>query len=121
MEITLNLSKQLNTLLDSLELRFQDDAIQLGDSDQFAEVKKKTTPIFDMLEKWEETTLTLVKERKLTLHPQQIVATRENYEMLLMHSYFKDIRIRKYMETNKSCHYILEQIMGELENEGTIN
>lgn len=121
MKITLKLSKQLNEQLDVLALRFEEDATAIGDSDQFAVVKEETTPIFDMLEQWEEATLALVKERKLTLHPQQIVHTRENFELLLMHSYFKDIRIRKYMETNKSCRYILELIIEELVYEGTIN
>lgn len=121
MNSILNMSEELNKYLDNLALRFQLDAIPIGDSEQFEVMKKETTPIFDLLVKWEESTLALVKERGITLHPQQIIATRENYEMLLMHSYYKDIRIRKYNETNKSCHYILEQIIRELENEGTIN
>lgn len=121
MKSILTMSEELNKYLDKLAVRFQEDAIPIGDSEQFEKMKKETTPIFDLLEIWEESTLALIKQRELTLHPQQIIATKENYEMLLMHSYYKDIRIRKYNETNKSSHYILEQIIRELENEGTIN
>ncbi|RKQ37630.1 DUF1798 family protein [Oceanobacillus halophilus] len=80
----------------------------------FARVKEKTTPIFESLEKWEEEALRVVKERKVNIHPQQINSTRENMELVLMHSYYKDLRRRRYMEYYKSILYIFEQLVDEL-------
>ncbi|MDU0157199.1 DUF1798 family protein, partial [Bacillus cabrialesii] len=49
----------------------------------FLKVKEETTPIYEMLQQWETGTLRMVKERKLTIHPQQVASTKENMELLL--------------------------------------
>lgn len=122
MKNILNMTTQLNDQLDILALEFEKEAVKIGDSEMFQRVKEETVPIYEMLGSWEATTLAFIKERKLkTVHPQQITATLENYEMLLMHSYFRDIRRRKYMETKNSCHYIFLQIIKEISDENTVD
>lgn len=118
------LQKQTNELLHQLDYFktvFAEEKLLIGDQDDFARVKKETLPTLQLLERWSDHTLQLIKQRKLNIHPQQIDATQENYEMFLMHSYFKDIRRRKYIETYRSCVYVFNLIIGELEDEKDIN
>jgi len=81
----------------------------------FLEMKKESEPVFATLDKWVERSEELVKQRKITvLHPQQIDATKENMESLVLHSYYKDTRKRRFMEIYKSCYYIFAQLLKEL-------
>ncbi|MEN2766210.1 DUF1798 family protein [Ornithinibacillus xuwenensis] len=80
----------------------------------FQMVKQNTLPIYDLLEKWEELALKVVKERKISVHPNQITSTRENMELLLMHSYYIDVRRKRYMELNQSVSYVLDQLLREI-------
>jgi hypothetical protein len=85
------------------------------DKDYFEMVKEKTLPIYDLLAKWEELALKVIKERKISVHPNQIVSTRENMELLLMHSYYNDVRRRRYMELNQSVLYVFDQLLRAVE------
>src|SRR5699024_739693 len=81
----------------------------------FLQVKKETEPVFATLDRWVETSEKLVKQRKITvLHPQQIDAKKENMESLVLHSYYKDTRKRRFMEIYKSCYYIFAQLLKEI-------
>lgn len=80
----------------------------------FLQVKEEVTPIYELVEEWEEQALQAVKNREVNLHPAQINSTKENMDLLIMHSYYKDIRKRRYMEYYKSIRYIFEQIIHEL-------
>lgn len=86
------------------------------DRDFFQMVKGETDPVYELLEQWEEATLEIVKQRKVNVHPHQVVSTKENMELLLMHSYFIDARPKRYMELYKSILYIFDQLLQELEN-----
>ncbi|WP_068672034.1 DUF1798 family protein [Oceanobacillus sp. Castelsardo] len=81
----------------------------------FLQVKEEVTPIYNLVEEWEEQALRAVKNREVNIHPQQINSTKENMDLLIMHSYYKDIRKRRYMEYYKSIRYIFEQIIHELQ------
>lgn len=85
------------------------------DKAYFQMVREKTLPIYQLLEKWEELALNVIKEKKISVHPNQIVATKENMELLLMHSYYVDVRKRRYMELHKSVLYVLDQLLRALE------
>ncbi|SFD76783.1 protein of unknown function [Lentibacillus persicus] len=85
------------------------------DKEFFEMVKKETAPIYELLAKWEENTLKVVKERKVNVHPQQVTSTRENMELLLLNSYYVDVKRRRYMELNHSIHFILHQLLTELQ------
>lgn len=77
-------------------------------------VKEQTTPVFNLLKKWEDKALAFVKEEDGRVHPKQIIATKENMELLLLHSYYKDIRKRRFMEYYSSCIYVFNQLKEEI-------
>ncbi|MFC4557349.1 DUF1798 family protein [Virgibacillus kekensis] len=84
------------------------------DREFFLMVKEHTTPIYTLLEDWEENALAAVKERRVTIHPHQVTSTRENMELLLMHSFYVDVKRKRYMELNHSIHFILDQLLRDL-------
>lgn len=84
------------------------------DKAYFEYVKTETVPIYERLDEWEKAALQMTKERKINVHPQQIASTKENMELLLMHSFYMDVRRKRYMELYKSIKYIFDQIMEEL-------
>lgn len=85
-----------------------------NDRDFFNYMKKETKPIYELLKIWQQDTLSYIKKNKSMLYPQQITATVENIEMIILHSYYIDIRRRFYMEYFNSTIYILEQLLKEL-------
>ncbi|WP_156289203.1 DUF1798 family protein [Oceanobacillus salinisoli] len=113
----INRTKSLKKYLHNLKEHFEhgQPPENVRDKDFFFRVKEETTPIFELLELWEEEALIAVKERKVNVHPQQIESTKENMELLLMHSYYKDLRRRRYMEYYKSILYIFDQLISELQ------
>lgn len=108
-------TKELRKHLLQLKERFEntEPPENRRDRDFFQMVKDETTPIYQLLEAWEENTLHIVKQRKVNVHPQQVTSTRENMELLLMHSYFFDARRKRYMELYNSILYILDQLIRE--------
>lgn len=84
------------------------------DREFFEMVKKETSSAYSLLEIWEEEALQIVKERKANVHPQQVVSTKENMELLLMHSYFIDARKNRYMELYRSSLYVFDQLLDDL-------
>ncbi|NBJ71475.1 MULTISPECIES: DUF1798 family protein [Clostridia] len=115
----MDIQQQTNILkehLDHLKQKFEqnDPPENRKDRALFQKVKEKTTPIYQLLEKWEEESLQLIRERKVNVHPHQIVSTKENMELLLMHSYYIDVRRKRYMELNHSVQYIFDQLLREL-------
>ena len=78
-------------------------------------MKEETAPIFQLLEEWEKSALKLVKERKVNVHPQQVTSTRENMELMLMHSYYIDAKEKRFMELHNSILYIFDQLLREIE------
>jgi len=85
-----------------------------NDKHFFLMVKKQTKATYQLLEDWEEVALRLVKERKVNVHPQQITSTRENMELLLLHSYYVDVKRKRYMEMNHSILYVFNQLLRDL-------
>jgi spore cortex formation protein SpoVR/YcgB (stage V sporulation) len=110
-------TKVLKVHLHSLKQKFEKGEKPENPKDKalFSQVKKETAPVFQLLEHWERDVLQLIKTRKVNIHPQQIISTRENMELLLMHSYYLDVRRKRYMELNHSVSYILDQLLAELD------
>ena len=77
-------------------------------------MKQEVDPVLDLLDEWEQGSLKLIDNGATSLHPQQIDSTRENMRTLLLHSYYKDVRKRRFMEMYKSCYYIFKQLKKEL-------
>ncbi|WP_404452813.1 YppE family protein [Virgibacillus necropolis] len=111
-EQTIELKKQLQMLKDNYEEN--DPPENKKDMTFFTYVKNKTEPIYTMLETWETDALEIVKQRKVDVHPHQITSTRENMELLLMHSFYIDAKRKRYMELNHSVLYIFDQLLRDL-------
>src|SRR5699024_1544703 len=110
------LKKQLNIHLNELKEKYEKNSPPENrrDKQSFSMVKEETTPIYHMLDRWETMGLEAVKKREINVHPHQISSTKENMELLLMHSYYIDARKKRYMELNKSVKYIFDQMVREL-------
>lgn len=87
------------------------------DRDFFNMVKQETDPLYQLLDEWEDIALASVKERKVGIHPQQVVSTKENMELLLMHSYFIDTRHTRYMDLYQSVLFIFDQVLSEIKSD----
>ncbi|HLR66290.1 DUF1798 family protein [Virgibacillus alimentarius] len=110
-------TKQFKQHLDYLMKIYEKNSPPESKSDKefFLKVKEETLPVYRLIEKWEKEALQTIKDRKVNVHPHQISSTKENMELLLMHSYYIDVKRRRYMELNHSIHYILAQLIRELE------
>lgn|SRR5690625_2764121 len=111
-----DMTEQIKQHLDQLLHRFEtsDPPESFSDKPFFLKMKEQTAPIYDLLEQWEKLALKLIKERTITVHPHQITATKENIQLILLHSYYIDTRRRRYMELHQSSHYICDQIIRDL-------
>ncbi|SDQ55359.1 protein of unknown function [Virgibacillus subterraneus] len=111
-------TKQFKEHVDKLRVRYEQNNPPENKKDKqfFLMVKEYTAPIYVLLEEWEKNTLQVVKDRKVNIHPQQVTSTRENMELLLMHSFYIDAKRKRYMELNHSVLYVLDQLLRELNN-----
>ncbi|AIF43602.1 DUF1798 family protein [Virgibacillus sp. SK37] len=112
-DITKTLKHHLILLKNKYEMN--EPPASMRDKSFFQQVKEETTPIYDLLEEWEALGLQTVKERKVNVHPHQITSTKENMELLLMHSYYVDVKRKRYMELYNSITYIFDQLIEELQ------
>ncbi|MBM7542547.1 DUF1798 family protein [Amphibacillus cookii] len=80
----------------------------------FNMVKNETDPLFELIEKWEELALKAVKDREVSVHPQQVQSTRENFELIILHSYYIDIKQKRYMELHQAIDYVCQMIIDTL-------
>lgn len=110
------LTNELYRLIRELKERFENSEPpeSLRDHAFFNKMKSETEPIYNMLEEWETESLFFVKEKKLRIHPHQVVSTSENYQLLLMHSYYIDVREKRYMELYYSVTYIFDILLEDL-------
>ncbi|MBP1949601.1 DUF1798 family protein [Virgibacillus litoralis] len=117
MELELQ-TKQFKEHVDKLKERYEKNNPPENKKDKefFLMVKEYTAPIYLFLEEWEESTLQVVKDRKVNIHPQQVTSTKENMELLLMHSFYIDAKRKRYMELNHSVLYVLDQLLRELKH-----
>lgn len=84
------------------------------DPEFFAYVKEQTEPVFDIVDKWHEEALAFVKNREVQVHPQQVESTEENIKLLLLHSYYIDVRKKRYMELHQSVLYVFDLLKNDL-------
>lgn len=116
-------TKELLQLVKQLRERFENSEPpeKISDHQFFNMMKSETMPIFDLLKKWEANALEFVKDKHVNVHPHQIVSTKENMELIIMHSYYIDARKRRYMELNKSSIYIFDQLLKDIQEKGRHN
>ncbi|WP_117160747.1 DUF1798 family protein [Paraliobacillus sp. X-1268] len=112
-ETTIQLKKELE-LLKSNYLE-QEKPAHKRDKDFFLFVKEKTNPVFQLNESWETLAAEHVKNRNVRVHPQQVASTRENMDLLLMHSYYIDVKRKRYMELYQSVQYVCDLILEDFQ------
>src|SRR5690554_473215 len=116
------LTGKLITYLDDFKVIFHDDEIKPSKDEAFFRfVQQETKPYFSHIDAWEKHAKKAWKEKLISLQLTQIESTRDNFTTLILHSYYKDVRKRRYMEINKSCFYILQQILKEIHHERQID
>lgn len=108
-----DVTKQLKEIVDQLHDVFlrEGDRPEISDKAFFLQMKAETAPMYETLAIWEELALAEVKARNVQVHPHQVNSTVENVELLILHSYYKDLRKRKYMEYYFSTHYVCNQLL----------
>lgn len=116
-----NLTKLLLDELIKLKAIFENEEQSRKDASFFEYVKNETKQLFQLLDEWEKVATHFVTIQKLSLHKQQIEATKDNMRTLILHSYYKDVRKRRYMEIYKSCQFIFQQIIKEFSDERPTN
>ncbi len=82
----------------------------------FAFVKENTEPVFETIDQWYEEALNFVKNRNVNVHPQQVESTAENIKLLLLHSYYVDVRRKRYMELHQSVMYVFDLLKNDMQN-----
>lgn len=112
-------TEKLKTYLEILLETFETTKPPEDPKDQefFANVKQETEIIYTLLDEWHQEILEFMKQKKVQIYPHQLVATVENYEQIIVHSYYRDMRRRKYMEFYHSCNYIFNQVLQDLTQE----
>ncbi|MGP4041302.1 DUF1798 family protein [Gracilibacillus sp. D59] len=82
----------------------------------FAFVKDNTEPVFETVDQWYEEALNFVKNRNVKVHPQQVESTEENIKLLLLHSYYVDVKRKRYMELHQSVIYVFDLLKNDIHN-----
>lgn len=116
LDTTISLKESLDLLKDKFEVA--DPPKSHNDRAYFLEMKEDTEPIYFDLQEWQTLALEASQKREIPIYPNQIIATVENYELIIVHSYYLDIRRRKFMEYYNSCMYVFHQVIHALTVEG---
>lgn len=117
-----NSTEQLLTELKHLKLRYESSSKPKDKNDKafFNFVKEKTMPIYDLLENWERQAMHATQHRTINVHVKQIISTKENMELILLHSYYVDARRKPYMELNQACFYVFNQVLNDIKKGGNV-
>lgn len=109
-------TRHLLQQLDKLKVHYESNnpPEDIRDKAFFLYVKETTEPIYRDLKIWEEDVLDLVKNREVNLHPQQVTSTKENMELLLLHSFYVDIWPKRYMALYKSVYFIFDRLLEDI-------
>ncbi|MCA0983061.1 YppE family protein [Halobacillus yeomjeoni] len=109
-------TKELKQLIDRLHLQFieSEGPVDKKDHAFFNKVKQETGPMFEINEAWRDEAEVFVKERKASVHPNQVKSTHENIEMIILHSYYLDVDRKRFKELYQSVHYVLDMMLNDL-------
>lgn len=101
-----------------LEKTFTNTSIKPENSRSFFDyVKKDSEPIFNLLQKWETELKEFHQKNQPLITISMMDSTIDNMTALIMHSYYKDVRRRRYMEIKRSCLYTFQSILKEVDDE----
>jgi hypothetical protein len=93
-------------------IRYQQDTppAKLNDREEFNVIKAEVTPHFQLLEQWESELLSDIKTYALSIHPSLVQSTRENMELIIMHSFYHDTNVKRFNELVKSVDVVLDLV-----------
>lgn len=112
-----NITKSLTQHTTVLEEIFNDEELTPENTSEFFEyVRTETEGVFAKLKEWENILLELDQAGETVIHENMIHSTKDNMTALIMHSYYKDVRRRRYMEIKRSCIYVYQSILKGLTN-----
>lgn len=109
----LSLQDEFERIFSNLEKNFltQDKPENRHDRDFFSYVKRETDPLFDKLDHWYDLSINFIKQTKEgKVYPAQIEKTKENIELLILHSYYIDVPKKRYKELKHSIEYVFQQL-----------
>ncbi|WP_028782997.1 DUF1798 family protein [Thalassobacillus devorans] len=112
------LTIQIKDMVEKLRTRYeaQEGPADRNDHEFFQKVKTETAPMFQLNDKWLETAEEFVKDKQVNVHPNQVKSTHENVELLILHSYYIDVKKKRYQELNHSVHYVMDMLMNDWRN-----
>src|SRR5699024_3859619 len=102
-------TKKLIHALDLLEEKYRSETDVDRSRTYFNKIKPEAETYLKLLEEWGELAHPLSTKGLLAIFPQQIDATIDHMRVLIMRSYYKDVRKRSYMEMKQSCYYVFTQ------------
>ncbi len=111
-ELTLELEKTLDELKEYYLTHERPE--NKRDMAFFEYVKERTNPIFIKIDLWFELASKFVQNREVNVHPSQIQSTEENYKLILLHSYYVDVRKKRYMELFQSISYVFDLVKKDI-------
>ncbi|SDJ68085.1 DUF1798 family protein [Sediminibacillus albus] len=111
------ITEQLKQEITKLKNRFEtnEKPEDRRDREFFNFVKEETTPIHSLVQEWEKQASLFVKNKQVSVHPQQVASTSDNLQILLLNSYYIDTPRKRYMEMYHSIHYVLDQLLSDIE------
>lgn len=101
--------------LEMLEQVYHKENTSKDDRHFFEYVQEKTKPIFTELDAWNEAVLVKIERQEMYFPIALITTTNKNMKALIMHSYYQDVRKRRYMEIKHSCFYVFNKLLGEMQ------
>ncbi|WP_202406221.1 DUF1798 family protein [Pontibacillus yanchengensis] len=104
------IKQELNQLKD----RFlaSDKPADKKDRALFEQVKEETSPLFTLIQEWYDEAEQYVKMNPGSkVFPIQLENTKDNFELLVLHSYYIDVPKKRFMELYNSVHYVLDQLL----------
>ncbi|MFB1098805.1 DUF1798 family protein [Terribacillus sp. JSM ZJ617] len=110
-------NKQLSDLMARLKERFltHEPPSEKHDKAFFEMVKKETEPMYLLLRKWHQAAEEFVQQREVSVHPQQVKSTEENVHLIILHSYYIDIKSERYMDYHQSIGYVIQLLDEDLD------
>ncbi|MFG6118417.1 MULTISPECIES: DUF1798 family protein [Thalassobacillus] len=119
MKDLVELTEQVKDMIEELRIKYEKETepVDKNDHDFFQKVKTETKSMFQLNDKWLAAAEDFVKDKHVNVHPNQVKSTHENVELLILHSYYIDVKKKRYKELNRSVHYVMDMLLEDW-NEG---
>ncbi len=107
--LTSYLHKENEKALRRLEQRLQEEGYE---PDFFGEVKPYVDEFYPKKDEWQELCKQWIKEEKPKyIAPNQIDSTEENLNNVVLQSFYKDTKVKRFKQMYQANKYVLESIL----------